>query len=110
MLLNLEYLPNVKAAEGRPQLAFDFPEGTDPFSLFQISLENYFDIKFRLWEEFKLDISNMENWPFYEYQLFMEKLNDKIEKENKKNASHGMSEAFSFDRKSNPILNQNPGI
>ena len=52
----------------------------------------------------------MENWPFYEYQLFMEKLNNKIEKENKKNASDGMSEAFSFDRKSNPILNQNPGI
>lgn len=99
MLQNLEYTLNVQAVAGRSQQILAFPEGTDPFSLFQISLVNYFDIKFRLWEEFKVSIDNLEKLPYYEYQLFIEKLNNKIEEENKKSAQGDLVEAFAF---SNP--------
>ena len=96
MLQKLESIPNVKAVRGRSQQILPFPEGTDLFSLFQISLDNYFDIKFRLWDEFKLNIDNIENLPFYEYQLFIDKLNEKIEKENSIAEKGNMVEAFSF--------------
>jgi hypothetical protein len=59
-------------------------------------LDNYFEIKFRLWDEFKLNVDNIENLPFYEYQLFIDKLNEKIERENSKNEQGDMVEAFSF--------------
>ena len=96
MQQNQEFIANVKAVGGRPQQKSPFPEGTDLFSLFQISLANYFDIKFRLWEEFKLSIDNLERLPFYEYQLFIDKLNEKIERENKKIEQGDLVEAFSF--------------
>jgi hypothetical protein len=86
----------VKAVRGRSQLIYHFPEGTDLFSLFQISLANYFNIKFRLWEEFKLSIDLLESMPFYEYQIFIDKLNEKIEKENKRIEQGNLVEAFSF--------------
>jgi hypothetical protein len=88
----------VKAVRGRSQRIYHFPEGTDLFSLFQISLANYFDIKFRLWEEFKLSIDTLENLPFYEYQLFIDKLNEKIERENKKVEQGDLVEAFTFSK------------
>lgn len=83
---------------GRSQLILAFPEGTDPFSLFQISLANYFDIKFRLWEEFKVSIDNLEKIPYYEYQIFIDKLNNKIEEENKKSSQGDLVEAFAFSK------------
>jgi len=83
---------------GRSQLKFPFPEGTDLFSLFQISLDNYFSIKFRLWEEYKLSIDTLEKLPYYEYQLYIDMLNDKIEAENKKATQGDLVEAFSFHR------------
>ena len=95
---NQEFIQNVKAVMGRSQQKFHFPEDTDPFSLFQISLSNYFDIKFRLWEEFKLSIDNLESLPFYEYQLYIDKLNEKIERENKKSDQGDLVEAFSFSK------------
>jgi hypothetical protein len=48
------------------------------------------------WEEFKLPIENIENLPYYEYQLFIDKLNEKIERENKKTEQGDLVEAFSF--------------
>ena len=83
---------------GRSQQILAFPEGTDLFSLFQISLANYFDIKFRLWEEFKVSIDSLENLPFYEYQIFIDKLNKKIEDENKKTSQGDLVEAFAFSK------------
>jgi len=83
---------------GRSQQILPFPADTDPFSLFQISLANYFDIKFRLWEEFKLSIDNIEKLPYYEYQLFIDKLNSKIEDENKKSTQGDLVEAFAFSK------------
>jgi hypothetical protein len=45
-------------------------------------LENYFDLKFRLWKEHGLDPEWIESVPFYEYQIWVDKLNDIIEKQN----------------------------
>ena len=44
----------------------------------------------------QLNVDNIENLPFYEYQLFIDKLNEKIERENSKNEQGDMVEAFSF--------------
>ena len=98
MQQNQESIVNVKAVRGRSQQIYHFPEDTDLFSLFQISLANYFDIKFRLWEEFKLSIDTLESLPFYEYQLFIDKLNEKIERENKKVEQGDLVEAFTFSK------------
>ena len=99
MQQNPEFILNVLAVKGRSQHKYPFPEGTDLFSLFQISLDNYFDIKFRLWEEFKLSIDHLESLLFYEYQILIDKLNKKIEEGNKK------VYASTFDPKDeNPIL------
>jgi hypothetical protein len=60
-------------------------------------LENYLDLKFRLWKEHGLDPGWIESIPFYEYQIWIEKLNLYIEKENKKAMEEsGKSELFSF--------------
>jgi hypothetical protein len=45
-------------------------------------LENYFDLKFRLWKEHGVDPSWVENIPFYEYQIWVDKVNSVVEKEN----------------------------
>ena len=59
-----------------------FPKGSDLFSLFQISLANYFDLKFKLWKEHGLDPAWLEGIPFYEYQIWIDKLNTAIEEDN----------------------------
>jgi hypothetical protein len=66
---------------------YPFPKGTNLFSLFQISLETYFDIKFRLWNEFKLAPDWIETLPYWEFQLWIDKLNEHIEKKNSENSS-----------------------
>jgi len=45
-----------------------------------------------------LSIDHLENLPFYEYQLFIDKLNEKIERENKKVEQGEMVEAFAFSK------------
>ena len=62
---------------------------TDLFSLFQISLANFFDIKFRLWHEYRLDPEWVEGIPYWEYQLWIDKLNDAIEKQNQEAMTDG---------------------
>jgi uncharacterized FlgJ-related protein len=39
--------------------------------------------------------------PFYEYQIFIDKLNEKIEAQNKKITQGDMEEAFSFTNPKN---------
>ena len=87
------------AVMGRSPPQSTFPPGSDLFSLFQISLENYFDLKFRMWKEHGLDPAWIESIPFYEYQIWLDKLNDAVEKENKKNLEDsGQTEVFSFSK------------
>jgi len=45
-----------------------------------------------------LSIDSLEKLPFYEYQLFIDKLNQKIEEENKKVVQGDLVEAFSFSK------------
>jgi hypothetical protein len=45
-----------------------------------------------------LSIDHLEELPFYEYQLFIDKLNEKIERENKKNEQGDLVEAFAFSK------------
>ena len=87
------------AVHRRSPHRFPFPGGSDLFSLFQISLENFFDLKFRLWREHDLDPAWIESLPFFEYQMWIEKLNLAIEKENKKTMEEsGQTEVFSFSK------------
>ena len=87
------------AVKGRSPLQLPFKEDLDLFSLFQISLENFFDIKFRLWNEHKLDPNWIESIPFYEYQIWLEKLNVAIEKQNRQVMEEsGKQEVFSFKK------------
>ena len=82
-----------------PRLAF--PAGSDLFSLFQISLENYFDIKFRLWNEHSLDPAWIESIPFYEYQIWVNKINEIIERENQEATdAEGKKQVFNFTKTS----------
>ena len=64
-----------------PQI-LTFPAGSDLFSLFQISLANYFDLKFRLWKEHGLDPEWVEKIPFYEYQIWIDMVNAATEEDN----------------------------
>jgi hypothetical protein len=62
-------------------------------------LGNYFDIKFRLFDEHGVNMDWLESIPFYEYQIFLDKLNDSIEKENAEiQAGEGVKQLFSFTR------------
>ena len=81
-----------------PQISH-FPKGYDLFSLFQISLENFFDVKFRLWKEHNLSLDWIEEIPFYEYQIWVDKLNELIEKQNQDSIEKdGKKQVFSFSK------------
>jgi hypothetical protein len=62
-------------------------------------LENFFDIKFRLWHEHKIDPNWLESLPFYEYQIWLDKLNAAIEQENAdKQTEEGVKQLFNLTR------------
>lgn len=70
----------------------------DPFSLFQISLDNYYDLRFRLWEEHDLSPEVFEKWPYFEFYDLIERLNKKIELMNKERGDGDLKEIFSFSK------------
>ena len=53
----------------------------DLFFLFQVNLDNYFDIKFALAYHKISSFSETENLPFYEYETHVEKLNEVLKKQ-----------------------------
>jgi len=62
-------------------------------------LENFFDLKFRMWKEHGLDPNWVESIPFYEYQIWIEKLNQAVEKDNKEALEEsGKVELFNFSK------------
>jgi hypothetical protein len=63
---------------------FDFAEESDPFTLFQISLDNYFDIKYKFSRDFNISFSELEKMPYFEFQIILDKINEDIEEKNKK--------------------------
>jgi len=62
-------------------------------------LENYFEIKFRLWSEHNLDPNWVESIPYYEFQIWLDKLNKLIEKKNAEaQTESGMKQVFSLSK------------
>jgi hypothetical protein len=62
-------------------------------------LENFFDVKFRLWKEHNLSLDWIEEIPFYEYQIWVDKLNELIEKQNQDSLEKdGKKQVFSFSK------------
>jgi hypothetical protein len=60
-------------------------------------LENFFDLKFRLWQEHRVDPEWLERIPFYEYQIWVDKVNSVVEKDNTEIASEaGKKSVFSL--------------
>jgi hypothetical protein len=52
-----------------------------------------------MWKEHGLDPNWVESIPFYEYQIWIDKLNDAIDKENKEALSDsGQIELFNFSK------------
>jgi hypothetical protein len=51
--------------------------------LFQISLENFFKIKFYLYHYLRLQSSEIEDWPYYELEYTVDNLKDFLEKKKK---------------------------
>lgn len=57
------------------------------------------DNKFKLWHDHKLDPEWVESIPFYEYQIWVDKVNKAVEEDNKKSLEEtGMKEAFNFSK------------
>jgi G:T-mismatch repair DNA endonuclease (very short patch repair protein) len=56
-------------------------------------------LKFRLWNEHKLDPEWIEKIPYYEFQIWLDKINKSVEKQNKENMEDaGQSEVFNFSK------------
>lgn len=49
-------------------------------SLFQIDLENYLKVKFGLMYHLHLPPSDIESWPYWEYEMHVEQLADVLKK------------------------------
>ena len=62
----------------------DFAAESDPFTLFQISLDNYFDIKYKFSKDFNISFSELEKMPYFEFQIILDKINEAIEEKNQK--------------------------
>jgi hypothetical protein len=62
-------------------------------------LENFFDLKFRMWKEHGLDPAWVESIPYYEYQIWIDKLNSAVEEENKEIMEEsGKKELFNLSK------------
>lgn len=85
----------------RSLLLSDFAGESDPFSLFQISLDNYFEIKRKLAKDHNISFSELEKLPYFEYQIILEKINTEIEEKNKKimKEKDGMVPIFNLKQK-----------
>ena len=86
----------------RSLLQFDFAEESDPFTLFQISLDNYFEIKLKLAKDHNISFSELEKLPYFEFQILLNKLNKEIDENNKRitQEKDGLVPIFNFDNQS----------
>lgn len=86
----------------RSLLRSDFAAESDPFTLFQISLDNYFDIKLKLAKDYNISFRELESLPYFEFQILLNKLNKEIEENNKRitQEKEGLVPVFNFDNQS----------
>ena len=68
----------------RSLLRYDFEEGFDPFILYQISLENFNNIRRRLSKEEFISYETLDNMLYYEYEMTLDSVNQEIEEKNMK--------------------------
>jgi hypothetical protein len=76
--------------ERRSQRRYPFVEESKVFSLFQISLQNYYDLRAALLKYSHLQPSEMDRMPFFELEELLDSLkmlNEKEEEERKKQES-----------------------
>ena len=76
----------------------DFAADLDPFILFQISLENFFEIRKVFAKDHNITFSELDKLPYYEFQILLDSINKDIEEENtrKLEKSTGMVEVFNL--------------
>ena len=55
------------------------------FSLFKISLENFFKVKFHIYLKLRIQPSEIENLEYYEFHYLVKDLIEHIKEENKQN-------------------------
>ena len=70
------------------------------YSLFRINIENLVANKAALAKAFHIQPSELEKMPYWEYELFIQKLNDMIKEENDKNKDE--EEKYSKYKNFNP--------
>lgn len=82
------------------------------FRIFQISLENYFKIKFYLYKHLRIQPSEIEAWPYYELEYTVENLADDLKKKQKahddENKANSSSQSSSMNK--NPYSNLGKSI
>lgn len=100
MLLKAPFRFNVVNAVLRSLHRFDFQAESDPFTLFQISLDNYFDIKYKFSRDYNISFSELEKMPYFEFQIILDKINEEIEEKNKKirEENEGMVSIFNLGK------------
>lgn len=59
------------------------------YSLFQVDIRNLARNRVYILKRSGLQPSEYSNWPFYEYEFFLDDLNEYIEEENKRNEEIG---------------------
>jgi sortase (surface protein transpeptidase) len=74
------------------------------FSLFQISLENFFKTKFYLGLHLHIQPSEIDQLEYYEYWYYVQNLKDHLDKKNKaqKDQEQAQSEKYSTSKYTNP--------
>lgn len=72
--------------------------------MFQISLENFFKVKFYLYHYLRIQPSEIEAWPYYELEYTIENLKDFLEK--KKKGEDEQNDKYSKTSTSNDMRRQ----
>jgi hypothetical protein len=69
----------------RPRYLLTFATASNLFSLFKISLENFFKTKFYLYLKLHIQPSELDNLEYYEFHYLVKDLVEHLKEENKQN-------------------------
>jgi hypothetical protein len=70
------------------------------FGMFQINLENFFEIKFHMLKQLNCQYSEIEQMPYYELEYQVEKLKKYLEKEKEQREKEEAEYKEKYDKKS----------
>jgi len=77
----------------RPRFLLTFVTASNLFSLFKISLENFFKVRFYVYKHLSIQPSELNEMEYYEYFYIVKDLIEDLKKENE--ANKGQQEAAS---------------